>query len=104
MAKCVSCEGKGFFFKVDKQGLCGTCRPRIEAEIERHSNAIYEDMHVFERATEQQAKLAAIDHLLTSAEALLKYEDWGLPTCNPPARLVFAEYTGFRKDLLARKG
>ena len=104
MAQCVSCESKGFLFRVDKHGLCKTCKPKIDAEIEKHSNAIYEDMHVFERATTHDEKLAAIDHLLAAAGELLKYEAWGLDTCNPPAKLVHAEYTGFRADLLAGKG
>jgi hypothetical protein len=99
MAKCNSCDHKGLLFRVDKFGLCKTCRPKIDAEIETHSNAIYEDMHVFERAQDPDQKLAAIDHLLGAAKALLPYEAWGMETCSPPAKLVFDEYTGFRDEL-----
>ncbi|RKY21024.1 MAG: hypothetical protein DRQ55_05820 [Planctomycetota bacterium] len=99
MAKCNSCQQKGLLFRVDKVGLCKTCRPRIDAEIETHSNAIYEDMHVFERAQDPAGKLAAIDHLLAASAALLPYEEWGMQTCSPPAKLVHAEYTGFRDEL-----
>lgn len=104
MGRCVNCEQKGLLFKVDKQSLCKTCRPKVDAEIETHANAIYEDMHVFERAQGKADKLEAIDHLLGAAQALLKYEGWGLDTCNPPAKLVFAEYTGFRKQLMEEQG
>lgn len=104
MAKCVNCDAKGLFLKTDKAGLCKTCRPGVDAEIEKHSNVIYEEMHVFERAQEYDEKLRALDTLLESAKALVPYEDWGLTTCSPPAKLVLDEYTGFRKDLVESQG
>lgn len=104
MAKCVNCDHKGFLLRTDKFGVCKECRPKIDAEIETHSNAIYEDMHVFERAQGHDDKLAAIDHLLSAASSLLKYEEWGMETCSPPAKLVHDEYTGFRNDLMKEQG
>ena len=99
MAKCKTCDNKGLFMKVSKIGLCKTCDPKVTADIDQHSNVIYEEMHVFERAVEQDEKLAALDKILASAEHLVSYEDKGLETCSPPAKLVLDEYTGFKKDL-----
>ena len=100
MAKCCHCEKGGLFQKVDKLGLCKACAPTVTADIEKHSNVIYEAMHVFERAQGDDEKLAAIDELLAAARTLVAYEDKGLETCSPPAKLVLDEYTGFRNELV----
>lgn len=100
MAKCKSCDTKGLFLKVSKVGLCKACDTKVTADIETHSNVIYEEMHVFERAVENAEKLGALDKILASAKHLVAYEEKGLDTCNPPAKLVFDEYTGFKNDLV----
>ena len=101
MAKCKSCDNKGLFLKVSKVGLCKDCDSKVTADITSHSNVIYEEMHVFERAVEKDEKLVALDKILASAKHLLDYETKGLDTCNPPAKLVLDEYTGFRNDVAA---
>ena len=100
MAKCRWCEKGGLLTRTNKEGLCKKCAPDVLADIENHSNVIYEEMHVFERAVEEGEKLTAIDKLLASAEKLVGYEEKGLETCQPPAKLVLDEYRGFRKDLV----
>ncbi len=102
MAKCVSCSDKGIFFKVDGDGLCKTCSPKVKAEIDKHTEIIYEEMHLHERGLDKAEKLRALDAILASAEVLSKYEDMGLDTCSPPPRLVLPEYRGFREELLSQ--
>jgi hypothetical protein len=99
MAKCRWCDKGGLFQKVDKVGLCKECGPTVTADIEQHSNVIYEAMHVFERAVGSQEKAAHCDRVIQSAQHLLKYETKGLQTCSPPAKLVLDEYRGFREAL-----
>ena len=98
MAKCKWCEKGGFFQKVDSEGLCTTCSPTVRGEIERLSNVIYEAMHVFERATDLAERLRECERVLVSAETLLGYENKGLVTCSPPARLLVDEYRGYREQ------
>ena len=99
MAKCRWCEKGGFFAKVGKEGLCEPCSGTVLAEIERQSNVIYEAMHVFEREQDPALKRAECDKVIAAAELLCRYEDKGLTTCSPPARLVADEYRGFRAQL-----
>jgi len=99
MAKCKWCDKGGFFTKVTKDGLCASCVTTVILDIERHSNVIYEAMHVFERAQDRAEKLAECDKVIASAQHLSKYEKKGLTTCSPPAGLVLDEYSGFRKQL-----
>lgn len=102
MAKCVSCSNKGLFFKTDKDGLCKDCSPKVRAEIDKHCEIIYEEMHLHERGLDKAEKLRALDAILASAETLKGYEDMGLETCSPPPSLVLPEYRGFRQDLEAQ--
>ena len=99
MATCCNCSNKGLFLRTNKQGVCKTCQPTVAAEIDKHSEVIYEEMHVHERSVEKADKLSACDRLLESAEILVKYENWGYETCSPPAKLVLDEYRGFRTEL-----
>ena len=99
MAKCGWCGKGGFFTKVGKDGLCATCEPKVTADIEQHSNVIYEAMHVFERATDPAERITECEKVIRAAEHLARYEDKGLATCSPPAKLVVEEYRGFRRDL-----
>ena len=99
MAKCKWCDKGGFFGKVGKEGLCAECSGTVLPDIERQSNVIYEAMHVFEREQDRTRKCAECDKVIAAAEHLCKYEDKGLATCSPPARLVVDEYRGFRKQL-----
>ncbi len=99
MAKCVWCEKGGLFQRTTKEGLCNDCSPKVTEDIEKHTEVIYEKMHVYERATENDAQREAIDALLVSAEHLMVYEEKGLETSSPPAALVVAEYREFRKAL-----
>ena len=96
MAKCKWCAKGGLFQKVDGEGLCPTCSPTVRGEIERLSNVIYEAMHVFERATDPAERLRECERVLSSAETLVGYEEKGLATCSPPARLLVDEYRGYR--------
>jgi hypothetical protein len=98
MARCRWCDQGGLFKKVDKDGLCAACEPSVHAEIERQSEVIYEAMHVYERATEPGERLANCERVIEAARALLPYEEKGLRTCSPPARLLVDEYRGFREQ------
>jgi len=101
VAKCKWCDKGGMFAKVDKEGLCKTCSPDVLADIEKHSNEIYEAMHVYERAPAEE-KLQQCDRVIDAAQSLLKYEQKGLETCSPPARIVVDEYKGFREEWAGR--
>ena len=104
MARCKHCEKGGLFQKVDKEGLCKTCAPTVQPDIDKHANVIYEAMHVYERAQTHDEKLAALDELLASARHLQQYEAKGIDSCNPPPTPVLQEYSGFRDELLAGGG
>jgi hypothetical protein len=99
MAKCKWCEKGGFFGKVGKEGLCASCESSVLPDIEKQSNVIYEAMHVFEREQDGAKKRAECDRVIAAAEHLCRYEDKGLTTCSPPAKLVADEYRGFRGQL-----
>ncbi len=99
MARCNWCDKGGFFTKVDKTGLCATCQADVLPDIERQSNVIYEAMHVFERAQDPADRRCECDKVIAAAEHLCRYEDKGLETCSPPAKLVVEEYRGFRRQL-----
>lgn len=101
MAKCKWCDKGGMFQKVDKEGLCKSCGPTVSSDIEKHTEEIYEAMHVFERAPAEE-KLEHCDRVIGAAESLLKYEQKGLETCSPPARIVVDEYKGFREEWAAK--
>jgi hypothetical protein len=98
MAKCKACDKGGLFQKVSREGLCAECAPTVGAEIERESNEIYEAMHEFERAPDREQKLRHCDRVIAAAQKLVRWEDKGLETCSPPARLVLTEYQGFREE------
>ncbi len=100
MARCKQCDKGGFFSKVDNEGLCKVCEPTVTPDIEKHSNIIYETMHLYERGQSFEEKLAAIDALLASAKHLQQYEAKDIHSCNPPPTPVIEEYTGFREALL----
>lgn len=99
MARCKWCDKGGFFTKVGKEGLCAPCEGSVLPDIERRSNEIYEAMHVFERAQDPAEKRTECERVIAAAEHLARYEDKGLTTCSPPARLVADEYRGFRQGL-----
>ena len=99
MARCKWCDKGGFFSKVSAEGLCAPCAGTVLPDIERHSNVIYEAMHVFERAQDRAEKVSECDKVIAAAEHLGRYEDKGLATCSPPAKLVADEYRGFRRQL-----
>jgi hypothetical protein len=99
MARCKWCDKGGLFQKMDKIGLCKDCGPKVTADIEQHSNVIYEAMHVFERAQEPGEKASHCDRVIAAARHLVQYESKGLQTCSPPAQLVLDEYRGFREAL-----
>ena len=100
MARCKHCEKGGIFQKVDKEGLCKSCAPTVTPDIDKHSNVIYEAMHLHERGQSYEEKLAALDDILASAHHLQQYEAKGISSCNPPPSLVAAEYAGFREELV----
>ena len=100
MARCKNCDKGGFFQKVDNEGLCKVCVPIIAPDIIKHSNVIYESMHLYERGLTFDDKLAALDELLNSARHLQQYEAKSIDSCNPPPTPVVEEYSGFRDALL----
>jgi hypothetical protein len=104
MARCKHCEKGGLFQKVDKEGLCKNCAPAVTPDIDKHSNVIYEAMHLHERGQTYEEKLAALDDILASARHLQQYEAKGIDSCNPPPSLVVSEFSGFREELVKQQG
>jgi len=100
MARCKHCAKGGIFQKVDKEGVCKSCAPTVIPDIDKHSNVIYEAMHLYERGQSYEEKLAALDDILASARHLQQYEAKDISSCNPPPSLVASEYAGFREELV----
>ncbi len=91
MAQCKWCAKKGFFLKLNVNGLCEECNPIIVESIlenaEKYKKSIKELNHYFS----PKNGLKLIDTIKNSLSLLKQYEDKGIPTIKPLASKLIEE-------------
>lgn len=80
MAACKYCGCSGWFFPLDKAGLCGTCAHLVGLEVDQRRGIIRDAAKLAEQTANPQSKLARLDVILANLEALAKFEERGIPT------------------------
>ncbi|MBI5242489.1 MAG: hypothetical protein HY922_02245 [Elusimicrobia bacterium] len=80
MAACKYCGCSGWFFPLDKAGLCGTCAHLVGLDVDQRRGIIRDAAKLADQTANPQSKLARLDVILSNLEALAKYEERGIPT------------------------
>lgn len=89
MDQCKLCACSGWFFALNKQGLCANCHQLTAMEISMRRENIEAASRRIEITHNPQSKLAALDIMAKNLEALEKLEEKGIPTIegSPSAKL-----------------
>ncbi len=89
MACCKVCGAPGWFFLLDKTGLCGNCGRMVAMEVKRRATDIESASRRVIDTLNPESKIAGLDVLAANLGALARYEDLGIPTLteSPSARL-----------------
>jgi hypothetical protein len=102
MGKCKWCKRSGESLRVTRKGLCRTCEPGVTMEVKNRSRMINHCKKLMGNSSELEAHLSQCDHLVEHAEALLQYEERGIPTVRPAPSDLIREYRDGRDDLIVR--
>lgn len=89
MACCKVCGVPGWFFMLDRKGLCGNCGRMLAMEVDRRAADIETASKRVDDTLNPESKIAGLDAMAVNLEALARYESKGIPTLaeSPKARL-----------------
>lgn len=83
MATCKLCDNSGWFFKVDKDGLCRTCAPIWSSTVAQAVRVINESLEIA-RGTKSLGTLISRSRLaIEQCRTLRRYEQRGLTSTDP---------------------
>jgi len=102
MAKCKLCGRSGESLRVTKRGLCEMCEPGVTMEVNNRSRMINHCKKLVEESKELEAQLSQCDHIAEHAEALLQYEERGIPTIKPSPSELIRVYRDGKDDLILK--
>ena len=94
MGECKYCGKKGFFFSVDRDGLCKGCAPALKLQVQQSAKVIEESNNIINNSKKTATRISRCDTVLMHVEHLLKLENQGIPTLNiNPSKLkgIFLE-------------
>jgi len=100
MAKCKSCNRKGIFFKVDRDGLCYECAPVVHRAIDSCSRVIQDSMRLAHDGKTFKTRLSRCELVIERAKTLRDYERRGIPTISPSPSKLASEYRAYRSEII----
>lgn len=100
MAQCKMCGQKGFFLVVSANGLCNSCEPIVVMDVEQRGRIINDCVELVTESKNMKTRLSRCDLLVEHAQALLEYEQKGIPTISPPPSELLTEYTPMRNQIV----
>lgn len=100
MAQCKMCGQKGFFLVVSANGLCNSCEPIVVMDVEQRGRIINDCVELVAESKNMKTRLSRCDLLVEHAQALLEYEQKGIPTISPPPSELLTEYTPMRNQIV----
>lgn len=91
---------KGAFPVGKWECLCKTCEPTIIREIQSRARIIKDCMKLVDESKNLKTRLSRCDLLIEHAQALLKYQEKGIPTITPSPSQLLAEYSAMRDQII----
>jgi hypothetical protein len=79
--------------------LCKSCDAEIAQEAHQRAQVIHRALRTLGEATDLSTRLAQCALILQQAEALHRYEAWGLHTIYPPPSELLQEFRARREAL-----
>ena len=89
MPRCMDCNKNGFFLKIDKFGLCKSCKELIETKISRAKKIILSSIKVIENSKNDDIKIKNCEIIIENSKKIINYEKSGIITSEPlPSKLI----------------
>lgn len=98
MGKCKMCGKGGIFFSVNKYGLCPSCHAAVVLEVQTNVRVIKESLDLVEKSKNLSTRLSRCDIAEQYARKLIKYENLGIPTTDPPPGQIISTIMDLRRD------
>jgi hypothetical protein len=103
MAECKWCGKQGFLVRTDENGLCKKCELHAPFKIIPASMQVklfYDS--AFEAKT-TRSKVTKFDTAIFYAKTLLKYEEKGIPTCDPLPSAIIKECNSCKDEVIVEE-
>jgi len=94
------CGRKGILLSLSTNGLCKSCNPIVVMDIQQRGRIINDCLKLVIESKNMKTRLSRCDLLLEHAQALLKYENKGIPTISPPPSHLVIEYAAARDEIV----
>lgn len=92
MATCKICRRDGLFLSVNQHGLCSTCNTGLAIEAESRLRVLNESVKIIESTKNLATRLSRCNVVIEQAQALIKYENLGIPVITPPPSKIAQTY------------
>lgn len=100
MPQCKRCGKKGFFLSLHPNGLCEECNTFVVSDVYERVRCIRDSMKVMDKSKNISTRLSRCDVILEHAQALLEYEQLGIPTIDPSPSSLISELVEERDEII----
>lgn len=97
---CKLCGKGGFFFFVDRNGLCKQCAPIVQSDIVQHGRIIKESVDLINHSKNFKTRLRRCDDTIRHLRALIQYEEKGISTTDPPPSQAIKDITRIKSEII----
>lgn len=100
MGQCRYCEKKGWFLRLDPNGLCDNCNPAVLESILNSNRVIEQSEQLIENSKNCKTRLSRCETIIQHAQLLLEYEERDIPTIRPLPSQMIKKYISRHDELL----
>lgn len=102
MATCKWCRRSGWFLSLTDEGVCKSCGQGIALEVASRGRVIAESMELVRNSKKLDTALSRCEIIIQYASALVRYEEAGIPTINPPPSILVQRYEQTKDALITK--
>lgn len=84
MSVCKWCRRSGWFLSVTSDGLCKKCEPAVVLAVQSRHRIINDSTKIIDESKNVSTRVKRCDLVLDLLGELVKYEERGIPTIQPP--------------------
>ena len=84
MVKCKWCGRSGIFLPVNNNGICQNCEKFIQLEVNNRIRILNDSIKLVKDTKNVDTLISRLDLIIQQTNELMKYEEYGISTVNPP--------------------
>lgn len=102
MPRCINCNNKYFFLKINTFGLCKECNELIVTNISRAKKILLSSIKTIENSKSDDVKIKYCEKIIETLKEIVVYEETGVVFFEPLPSKLINDYSKLRDKTIAK--